>query len=119
MVNYPLDPPLAKLVCTGVDLECGIESITIVAVLAVGGMQQVFFTPLDRAKEASEAHNHLLILDSDHLSLLNVFEEVKSAIVWRAPAPGNFVHRASVHSFLRPVRLFPHEKAQRRVRTYL
>jgi len=84
MVSYPLDPPLAKMVCTGLDLECGIESITIVAVLAVGGMQQVFFTPSDRAKEASEAHNHLLILDSDHLSLLNVFEEVKTAILCRA-----------------------------------
>ena len=45
MVEFPLDPPLSKLLLMGAKLGCSSEVLTVVAMLSV---QNVFFRPPDR-----------------------------------------------------------------------
>jgi pre-mRNA-splicing factor ATP-dependent RNA helicase DHX38/PRP16 len=93
IVEYPLDPPLAKMVCVGDTLNCAIEVISIVAMLSVGGMQQILFCAPDRREEAQDAHMKFLVLDSDHLTLLNVFDQ------WRMKGCS---HEWATRNYLQP-----------------
>ncbi len=45
MVEFPLDPPLSKMLLVGAQLGCAAEVLTVVSMLSVPG---VFFRPPDR-----------------------------------------------------------------------
>jgi len=45
MAEFPLEPPLSKMLITSVDLTCSDEIATIIAMLSV---QNVFFSPKDK-----------------------------------------------------------------------
>ncbi|CAD7701175.1 unnamed protein product [Ostreobium quekettii] len=75
MVEFPLDPPLAKLLLFGSDLGCGEEVLTIVSMLSV---PSVFFRPADRAEESDAAREKFFVPESDHLTLLHVFQQWKA-----------------------------------------
>ncbi|VFR00076.1 unnamed protein product [Cuscuta campestris] len=74
MVEFPLDPPLAKMLLMGEQLECLNEVLTIVAMLSV---PSVFFRPKDRAEESDAAREKFFVPESDHLTLLNVYQQWK------------------------------------------
>ncbi|KAL2896795.1 Pre-mRNA-splicing factor ATP-dependent RNA helicase DEAH7, partial [Bienertia sinuspersici] len=69
MVEFPLDPPLAKMLLMGETLECLDEVLTIVSMLSV---PTVFFRPKDREEESDAAREKFFVPESDHLTLLNV-----------------------------------------------
>ncbi|KAK3016011.1 hypothetical protein RJ639_006735 [Escallonia herrerae] len=71
MVEFPLDPPLAKMLLMGELLGCLEELLTIVSMLSV---PSVFFRPKDRAEESDAAREELLVPESDHLTLLNIYQ---------------------------------------------
>ncbi|CAH9108210.1 unnamed protein product [Cuscuta epithymum] len=75
MVEFPLDPPLAKMLLMGEQLECLNEVLTIVAMLSV---PSVFFRPKDRAEESDAAREKFFVPESDHLTLLNVYQQWKA-----------------------------------------
>ncbi|KAK9019902.1 hypothetical protein V6N11_054408 [Hibiscus sabdariffa] len=75
MVEFPLDPTLAKMLPMGEQLECLDEVLTIVSMLLV---PLVFFRPKDRAEESDAAREKLFVPESDHLTLLNVYQQWKS-----------------------------------------
>lgn len=50
MVEFPLDPPLAKMLLVGAELGCSNEVLTIVSMLSV---PSVFFRPPDRYEQQS------------------------------------------------------------------
>ncbi|XP_039136089.1 LOW QUALITY PROTEIN: pre-mRNA-splicing factor ATP-dependent RNA helicase DEAH7-like [Dioscorea cayenensis subsp. rotundata] len=75
MVEFPLDPPLAKMLLMGEQLECINEVLTIVSMLSV---PSVFFRPKDRAEESDAAREKFFVPESDHLTLLNVYQQWKS-----------------------------------------
>ncbi|GMJ11646.1 FOREVER YOUNG, homolog in yeast PRP16, CLUMSY VEIN, embryo defective 3011 [Hibiscus trionum] len=75
MVEFPLDPPLAKMLLMGEQLECLDEVLTIVSMLSV---PSVFFRPKDRAEESDAAREKFIVPESDHLTLLNVYQQWKS-----------------------------------------
>lgn len=75
MVEFPLDPPLAKMLLMGNQLGCLDEVLTIVSMLSV---PSVFFRPKDRAEESDAAREKFFIPESDHLTLLNVYQQWKS-----------------------------------------
>ncbi|XP_068656092.1 pre-mRNA-splicing factor ATP-dependent RNA helicase DEAH7 [Aristolochia californica] len=75
MVEFPLDPPLAKMLLMGEQLECLNEVLTIVSMLSV---PSVFFRPKDRVEESDAAREKFFVPESDHLTLLNVYEQWKS-----------------------------------------
>jgi pre-mRNA-splicing factor ATP-dependent RNA helicase DHX38/PRP16 len=75
MVELPLDPPLSKMVVMGSKLECNSEILTIVSMLSV---QNIFFRPSERNDKNAEteaAREKLLIPESDHLTVLNVYQQ--------------------------------------------
>ncbi|XP_047338785.1 pre-mRNA-splicing factor ATP-dependent RNA helicase DEAH7 [Impatiens glandulifera] len=75
MVEFPLDPPLAKMLLMGEQLECLNEVLTVVSMLSV---PSVFFRPKDRAEESDAAREKFFVPESDHLTLLNVYQQWKS-----------------------------------------
>lgn len=75
MVEFPLDPPLAKMLLMGEQLECLDEVLTIVSMLSV---PTVFFRPKDREEESDAAREKFFVPESDHLTLLNVYQQWKS-----------------------------------------
>ncbi|XP_058193067.1 pre-mRNA-splicing factor ATP-dependent RNA helicase DEAH7 isoform X1 [Rhododendron vialii] len=75
MVEFPLDPPLAKMLLMGEQLACLNEVLTIVSMLSV---PSVFFRPKDRAEESDAAREKFFVPESDHLTLLNVYQQWKA-----------------------------------------
>lgn len=71
---FPMEPTLAKLILLSIEEEfhCSREIIIIVSMLSV---PNVFYRPKERADDADSAREKFLIADSDHLTLLNVFEQ--------------------------------------------
>ncbi|ONI11704.1 hypothetical protein PRUPE_4G121400 [Prunus persica] len=74
MVQLPLDPPLAKMLLMGEEMECLDEVLTIVSMLSV---PSVFFRPKDRAEVSDAAREKFSIPESDHLTLYNVYQQWK------------------------------------------
>eukprot|EP00257_Ricinus_communis_P008936 XP_002527133.2 pre-mRNA-splicing factor ATP-dependent RNA helicase DEAH7 isoform X1 [Ricinus communis] len=74
MVEFPLDPPLAKMLLMGEELGCLNEVLTIVSMLSV---PSVFFRPKDRAEQSDAAREKFFVPESDHLTLLNVYLQWK------------------------------------------
>jgi pre-mRNA-splicing factor ATP-dependent RNA helicase DHX38/PRP16 len=75
MVQFPLDPSLSKMVITSVELGCSAEVITIVSMLSV---PSVFYRPKERAEESDAMREKFFVPESDHLTLLNVYNQWKA-----------------------------------------
>lgn len=75
MVEFPLDPPLSRALLMAAELGCTAELLTIVAALSV---PNVFFRPTDRAEEADAAREKFSVPESDHLTLLHVYQQWKA-----------------------------------------
>ncbi|KAF5813990.1 putative RNA helicase [Helianthus annuus] len=74
MVEFPLDPPLAKMLLVGEELECLDEVVTIVSMLSV---PSVFFRLKDQAEKSesdADRRKHL-VPGSDHLMSLNLYQQ--------------------------------------------
>ncbi len=74
MVEFPLDPPLSKMLIIAEELGCSAEMLTIVSMLSV---PSVFFRPNDRAEESDAAREKFFVPESDHLTLLHVYQQWK------------------------------------------
>ena len=73
MTSFPMDPSLAKLVITSsTTYRCAEEMITIVSMLSV---PSVFYRPKERLEEADAAREKFFVHDSDHLTLLTVYQQ--------------------------------------------
>ena len=69
MAEFPLDPPLSKMLITAEQYGCTDEILTVVSMLSVPA---IFFRPKDREAESDAAREKLFVPESDHLTLLNV-----------------------------------------------
>jgi len=74
MVEFPLDPPLAKMLIFAETLGCTSEILIIVSMLSVPG---IFFRPKDREEESDTAREKFFVPESDHLTYLNVYLQWK------------------------------------------
>ncbi|CAH0519864.1 unnamed protein product [Peronospora belbahrii] len=72
MVVFPLDPPLAKMLLFSEQLGCSTEVLVVVSMLSV---PSVFFRPKDREEESDGAREKFFVPESDHLTLLNVYQQ--------------------------------------------
>ncbi len=93
MVEFPLDPPLSKMLIISCDLGCSDEILTIVSMLSVPA---IFFRPKDREQEADAAREHFQVPESDHLTLLNVYEQWKRHKFETDWALKHFLHAKSL-----------------------
>jgi pre-mRNA-splicing factor ATP-dependent RNA helicase DHX38/PRP16 len=72
MSQFPLDPPLAKMLLVAERLECADEALTVVAMLSV---PTVFFRPRGREQQSDAARARFVVPESDHLTLLHVYQQ--------------------------------------------
>ena len=75
MVEFPLDPPLSKMLIVGEELGCSAEIVTIVSMLSV---PTIFFRPKDREEQSDAAREKFFVPESDHLTFLNVYQQWKA-----------------------------------------
>eukprot|EP00997_Jenningsia_sp_PLL12_P008999 NODE_586_length_1584_cov_79.541368_g482_i0.p1 GENE.NODE_586_length_1584_cov_79.541368_g482_i0~~NODE_586_length_1584_cov_79.541368_g482_i0.p1 ORF type:complete len:423 (-),score=148.07 NODE_586_length_1584_cov_79.541368_g482_i0:316-1584(-) len=76
MSEFPLEPPLSKMVIASVDLGCSDEILTITAMLSV---QTVFFRPKEKAAQADAKKAKFHQAEGDHLTMLTVYEAWKNS----------------------------------------
>ncbi|XP_955082.1 DEAD-box family helicase, putative [Theileria annulata] len=72
MVQFPLEPSLSKIIITAIELNCLDELLTIVSVLSSPNIYLVENT-IDKENPSSLEREKFMIPESDHLSLLNVY----------------------------------------------
>ena len=75
MSEFPMEPSMAKMLISSVENKCSAEMLTIVSMLSV---PSVFYRPKERMEEADAAREKFNVPESDHLTLLNVFNQWKS-----------------------------------------
>ncbi|PPQ70888.1 hypothetical protein CVT24_000556 [Panaeolus cyanescens] len=75
MSEFPMEPSMAKMLIQSVEDRCSAEMLTIVSMLSV---PSVFYRPKERMEEADAAREKFNVPESDHLTLLNVFNQWKS-----------------------------------------
>lgn len=75
MVQFPLDPALSKLLIMSESLQCTAEVLTIVSMLSV---PNVFYRPKERIEESDACREKFFVPESDHLTLLNVYNQWKA-----------------------------------------
>jgi len=89
MVEFPLDPPLAKMLIFSESLGCTYEILIVVSMLSVPG---VFYRPKDREEESDAAREKFFVPESDHLTLLNVYLQWKQQNYSSNWCNDHFVH---------------------------
>jgi len=89
MVEFPLDPPLAKMLIFAENLGCTEEVLIVVSMLSIPG---IFFRPKDREEESDAAREKFFVPESDHLTLLNVFIQWKQQNYSNSWCNEHFIH---------------------------
>eukprot|EP01137_Pigoraptor_chileana_P012577 Opistho-2@65106 len=75
MAEFPLEPPLAKMLIQSVALGCSEEALTLVAMLSV---QNVFYRPKDKQAQADQKKAKFHQAEGDHITLLAVYNSWKN-----------------------------------------
>jgi len=75
MAEFPLEPPMSKMLIASVDLGCSEEILTIVAMLSA---QNIFHRPKEKQDAADAKKNKFFQAEGDHLTLLSVYEAWKA-----------------------------------------
>lgn len=76
MATFPLDPALSSLLFRGEHYGCLVEAVTIAAMLSV---PNVFVRPHGREEESDSAREKFFVPESDHLTLLHVYQRWRAA----------------------------------------
>ena len=69
MADFPMEPPLAKMLIASVDLGCSEEILAIISMLSV---QNVFYRSREKHDQADSKKAKLHQPEGDHLPLLTV-----------------------------------------------
>ena len=88
MAEFPLEPPLSKMLIMSVHLQCSEEVLTIVSMLSV---QNVFYRPKDKQGVADQKKAKFHQPEGDHLTLLAVYNSWKNNKFSNAWCHENFV----------------------------
>ncbi|KAH0453564.1 hypothetical protein IEQ34_017888 [Dendrobium chrysotoxum] len=75
MAEFPLDPPLSKMLLASVDLGCSEEILTIIAMIQTGN---IFYRPREKQAQADQKRAKFFQPEGDHLTLLAVYEAWKA-----------------------------------------
>ena len=93
MAEFPLEPPLSKMLMASVDYGCSDEVLTIVAMLSV---PTVFYRPKEKQHEADQRKARFHQPEGDHLTLLTVYQAWKHQNFSRPWCHENFVQWRSL-----------------------
>lgn len=89
MVEFPLDPPLSKMLLAAETLGCTSEILTIVSMISI---PSIFFRPNDRQEESDAAREKFFIPESDHLTFLHVYQQWKAQKFSNEWCTDHFIH---------------------------
>ncbi|KAL4525206.1 hypothetical protein Ndes2526A_g07284 [Nannochloris sp. 'desiccata'] len=76
MAEFPLDPPVSKMLIASVDLGCSEEVLTIIGMISA---QNIFYRPREKQSAADQKKAKFHQPEGDHLTLLSVYEAWKTA----------------------------------------
>ncbi len=93
MVEFPLDPALSKLLIVSAELECSSEVLTIVAMLSV---DKHFYRPKGKEEESDAKREKFAVPESDHLTLLNVYQQWKVSTYSAKWCSEHYIHAKSM-----------------------
>ena len=93
MVEFPLDPALSKMLIASADLHCSEEILIIVSMLSV---DKHFFRPKQREEDSDAKREKFSVPESDHLTLLNVYQQWKTNGYSSRWAAEHFIHAKSM-----------------------
>lgn len=74
MSAFPMEPSMSKLIIMSEQYNCMEEMLTIVSMLSI---PSVFYRPKERAEESDAAREKFSVPESDHLTLLYIFQQWK------------------------------------------
>lgn len=95
MAEFPLDPPLAKILIVSSKHKCSNEILSIAAMLSV---PQCFERPYEAIKAADIAKMRFAHYEGDHLTLLNVYHSFKKNMEDPQWSCENFINYRSLKS---------------------
>ncbi|KAG2689211.1 hypothetical protein I3760_09G129600 [Carya illinoinensis] len=75
MAEFPLEPPLSKMLLASVDLGCSDEILTIIAMIQTGN---IFYRPREKQAQADQKRAKFFQPEGDHLTLLTVYDAWKN-----------------------------------------
>ena len=75
MAEFPLEPPMSKMLIASVDLACSEEILTVVAMLSA---QNIFYRPKEKQAQADMKRAKFFQPEGDHLTLLTTYESWKA-----------------------------------------
>ncbi|KAH6828587.1 ATP-dependent RNA helicase [Perilla frutescens var. hirtella] len=93
MAEFPMDPPLSKMLLASVDLGCSDEILTIIAMIQTGN---IFYRPREKQARADQKRAKFFQPEGDHLTLLAVYEAWKAKNFSGPWCFENFVHLRSL-----------------------
>jgi ATP-dependent RNA helicase DHX8/PRP22 len=93
MAEFPLEPPLAKMLIYSSTAGCSQEAVTIIALLTA---QNVFFRPKDRQALADARRARFAHPDGDHLTLLTVWQAAEKHAFATQWCYDNFIQARSI-----------------------
>lgn len=88
MAEFPLDPPLSKMLILSAELGCSEEILTVVAMLSV---EPPFHRPKDKAAQADQKRAKFNQAEGDHISLLVIYDAWKTSKFSNAWCVENFL----------------------------
>lgn len=89
MAEFPLEPSLARMVISGVEIGCAAEILVIVSMLSV---PPIFYRPKERTEEADSMREKFYVGESDHLTLLHVYSQWRAHSYSETWATEHFLH---------------------------
>jgi ATP-dependent RNA helicase DHX8/PRP22 len=93
MAEFPLEPPLSKMLLTSAELGCSDEILTVVAMISV---QNIFYRPKEKQALADQKKAKFHQVEGDHLTLLAVYEAWKAAKFSNPWCYENFIQARSM-----------------------
>ena len=89
MVEFPLDPAQSKMLIVASEMECSAEMLIIVSMLSV---PSIFYRPKGREEEAIAKQEKFQVPESDHLTLLHLYQKWKAAGYSASWCADHFIH---------------------------
>merc|ERR1719453_196710 len=71
MAEFPLEPPLSKILIQSVELGCSDEVLTITAMLSV---QNIWYRPKEKQAQADSKRSKFFQAEGEHLTMLAVYQ---------------------------------------------
>ncbi|KDQ63106.1 hypothetical protein JAAARDRAFT_147063 [Jaapia argillacea MUCL 33604] len=93
MADFPMEPPLSKMLIASVELGCSEEILSIVAMLSV---QSVFYRPKEKQGQADSKKAKFHQPEGDHLTLLTVYNGWKASNYSNPWCYENFIQARSM-----------------------